>query len=140
MNIIRPLPAKSLCIALFLGGCGTFVPNLQEIGDDADGMLLVQAIVESVHCEVRNAIATVYRRDDEAATDGAREWAIRIIEHYSGEKFSDTAKKQLLNYRLSDAPARPAGVIFPTPGGGHVVCHYDAGTQAYSCGAAAESK
>jgi hypothetical protein len=46
-----------------LSSCGTVVPNIQEIGDDAQGELLIKAIAGSVHCEIRNAIITVIGND-----------------------------------------------------------------------------
>jgi hypothetical protein len=48
---------------LILSGCGTHVPAIQEIGDDTQGVLLVQAIVGSIRCEIRNALAQIYWDD-----------------------------------------------------------------------------
>jgi hypothetical protein len=58
-------PVRSNLFALFsipvvLAGCGTFVPGLQEVGDEA---LLVQSIVTSVHCDVANAVRAVLDKD-----------------------------------------------------------------------------
>jgi hypothetical protein len=40
-----------------LAGCGTYVPEIQENAiDQAGGQLLVKAIVNSVHCAVKNAV------------------------------------------------------------------------------------
>jgi hypothetical protein len=40
-----------------LAGCGTYVPEIQENPvDQAGGQLLVKAIVNSVHCAVKNAV------------------------------------------------------------------------------------
>jgi len=36
----------------------------------------------------------------EKQTQGAREWAITVIEDFSGRKFSDEAKAELLNHPL----------------------------------------
>jgi hypothetical protein len=56
-------------IALMFSGCGTYVPEIQEIpGDQADGQLLVQAIVRSIHCEIKDAVAYVIGAEDEDAT------------------------------------------------------------------------
>jgi hypothetical protein len=46
-----------------LSGCGTAVPNIQEIGDDTQGEYLVKAIVGSIRCSLRNAIYTVMTND-----------------------------------------------------------------------------
>jgi hypothetical protein len=51
-------------IASWLAGCGTYVPEIQEFpGGPADGQLLVQDIVQSVHCEVANAVSEVINAD-----------------------------------------------------------------------------
>jgi hypothetical protein len=47
-------------IVLMLGGCGTYVPEIQEISaDQAGGQLLVRAIARSIHCEIKDAVAYV---------------------------------------------------------------------------------
>jgi hypothetical protein len=47
-------------LALTLAGCGTYVPEIQEIpGDQAGGQLLVRAIARSIHCEIKDAVAYV---------------------------------------------------------------------------------
>jgi len=54
--------------ALILVGCGATVPDIQEVGDDdAQGDLLVKAIVGSIHCELRNAINSVIDNDIESS-------------------------------------------------------------------------
>ena len=47
--------------ALSLTACGTYVPDIQEIGDDTQGFFLVKAIIGSIHCELRNAVAEVFK-------------------------------------------------------------------------------
>lgn len=59
----KPFGAFTIALAPMLGGCGTYVPSIQEIGDDPNGLLLVQAIIESVHCELRNAATQIYWDD-----------------------------------------------------------------------------
>jgi hypothetical protein len=57
-----------ICIGLLLTGCGTYVPEIQEISSDqADGQLLVQAIVRSIHCEIKDAVTYVIAGDEEDA-------------------------------------------------------------------------
>lgn len=47
-----------------LGGCGTYVPNIQEIpGRPGSEQLLVNAIVQSIHCEIKNAVTYVINQD-----------------------------------------------------------------------------
>jgi len=76
-----------LTVTISLSACGTFVPNLQELpGDDRDGMLLVHAVVDSIHCEVRNAVYSVIKNDLDASqyNGGVRhakylyDWAAQI--------------------------------------------------------------
>lgn len=60
-----------LLAGLALGGCGTYVPELQELpGDAAGGQLLVQAIVTNVTCEVQNAVNEVIGKDIENVRSG----------------------------------------------------------------------
>ena len=56
-------------------GCGTVVPNIQEIGDDAQGELLLKAIVGSIHCEIRNAINIVIDNDIKDSKDNGIRYA-----------------------------------------------------------------
>ena len=59
-----------ISIALTLGGCGTYVPEIQEIpGNQADSELLVNAIVGSIRCELKDAVAYVINYDAELARD-----------------------------------------------------------------------
>ena len=53
----------AMCIASILSGCGTYVPSIQEIGDDKQGRQLVQAIMSSIHCELKNAVTQIYWDD-----------------------------------------------------------------------------
>ena len=48
----------------------------------------------------------------ETQTNGAREWAIQIIERYSGQPFSEEAKKQLLQSKLVVPPSTPASPCY----------------------------
>lgn len=54
---------------------------------------------------------TILRADPkEAQTNGAREWAVSVIEKHSGQRFSEKAKSELLNYKLDFEPYwSPAG-------------------------------
>jgi len=74
-------------VALLLGGCGTHVPEIAEFpGTQVDSQELVQAIVRSVHCEIRNAITYVIDQDKSLASrhNGARtapwidNWGLQI--------------------------------------------------------------
>jgi hypothetical protein len=58
----------ALCFTVFtLGGRGTRVPNIQEIGNDTQGENLVKAIVGSIHCDLRKAVYSVIKNDGDNA-------------------------------------------------------------------------
>ena len=69
---------------LTLAGCGTYVPTIQEIGDDRQSAILVQEIVSSIHCEIRNALAQIYWDDVKSSRNGQRraafldDWGVQI--------------------------------------------------------------
>lgn len=59
----------ALSAIITLGGCGTYVPEIQDFGDSATGdisragQLYVSNIVESIRCEVRNAVYDLYNQE-----------------------------------------------------------------------------
>src|SRR5215469_6558541 len=67
MSYATSISPVTLFAILMLSACGTYVPAIQEIGDDTQGVLLVQEIVGSIRCEIRNAFAQIYWDDLEAA-------------------------------------------------------------------------
>jgi hypothetical protein len=72
--MLRPsgmLVLLAMGITPFLAGCGTYVPAIQEIGDDHKGEILIQEIVSSIRCEIRNALAQIYW-DDVNSSKGTR--------------------------------------------------------------------
>jgi hypothetical protein len=61
-SIIKALAASA---ALVPSSCGTYVPNIQELSGNADdGLLLVQAIVQSIHCELRRSVNDLIDNDE----------------------------------------------------------------------------
>src|ERR1700733_9804946 len=76
----------SLLTALILAGCGTYVPEFQEYGDQTQAQKLIQAIVQSIHCELRNAVSYAINQDYAVAklNNGARsspwfdDWGVQI--------------------------------------------------------------
>jgi hypothetical protein len=60
---LKAFAVFTIALLPMLGGCGTYVPSIQEIGDDTNGLLLVQAIIESIHCELRNSVTQIYWDD-----------------------------------------------------------------------------
>jgi hypothetical protein len=70
MFATKHIPPLVISIALTLGGCGTYVPEIQEIpGNQADSELLVNAIVGSIRCELKDAVAYIINYDAELASD-----------------------------------------------------------------------
>jgi hypothetical protein len=56
-----------------MGGCGTYVPGLEEpLSSRADGQKLVQDIATNIDCEIRNAIGDIIRTDKEEVRSGFR--------------------------------------------------------------------
>jgi len=62
MTTTRHVLPLVIGIALMLAGCGTYVPEIQEI-PGADSERLVQAIVGSIKCEIRDAVVWVINDD-----------------------------------------------------------------------------
>ena len=68
-----------------LGSCGTYVPDIQDFpGNTGDQQLLVQAVVQSVHCEVVNAVSDLYRQADRypamrSFTDKIKDWGVQMM-------------------------------------------------------------
>ncbi len=51
-----------------ISGCGTYVPDLQEFpAKPGESALLVKAIVDSIHCDIKNAVQAVISEDDALA-------------------------------------------------------------------------
>jgi hypothetical protein len=59
MSATKRLLPSLIGLALMLGGCGTYVPEIQENPWASDPDRLVVAIVGSIHCELRNAITDI---------------------------------------------------------------------------------
>lgn len=73
-----------VALTIWLSGCGTYVPELQEF-PAASSQLLVKEIVRNVHCEVKRAITAVIEEDKRlAAINGRRlapwleKWGVQI--------------------------------------------------------------
>ncbi|HEY2619140.1 MAG TPA: hypothetical protein VGI78_17500 [Acetobacteraceae bacterium] len=63
-------------MALMLVGCGTSVPEIQDIGDSAAGQQLVQAIVTNITCEVQDGINRIYKHRHSTFLDS---WGVQIM-------------------------------------------------------------
>ncbi|MFO1344704.1 MAG: hypothetical protein U1E85_00260 [Rhodocyclaceae bacterium] len=71
----------TLVAAGVLGGCGTYVPGIAEAGDTESGILLQNAIVQSIHCELRNAVVGTIHDDKqgrERFAEFLEKWAVQL--------------------------------------------------------------
>jgi hypothetical protein len=71
-----PNPALYACVASMLVGCGTSVPEIQDIGDSAAGQQLVQAIVTNITCEVQDGVNRIYKHRHSTFLDN---WGVQIM-------------------------------------------------------------
>ncbi len=119
-SIFRSLLCVPAITALLLGGCGTYVPEIQEFpGTTVDSQLLVQAIVRSIHCEIRNAVAYVVDRDKSLASfhNGARtapwmeKWGVQVQLTLTIDEKSSVAPSAVWT------PPNPATALFMLGGG-----------------------
>jgi hypothetical protein len=107
-----------MLIAASLGGCGTYVPEIQDFpATRAQGSLLVNAIVTSVHCEVANAIKYVIDQDRRAAALNGKpsaawlnQWGAQITLTLT------TEEKSTLNPTAVWTPPSPLTSIFTLAG------------------------
>jgi hypothetical protein len=109
-------------VALVVGACGLRVPEQQEIpGDTGAGQLLVQDIVQSVHCEVADAVQWVVLHDAEnhrahpsqpLATAFLASWGVQITLGLTVEE------KSTLNPTVVWSPPSPVTSVFTLAGTG----------------------
>jgi hypothetical protein len=73
MSKLRLIVASSLFV---LSGCGTYVPSIHDFSIKAgEGPRFVQAIVESIHCELRRAIVGIIDQDKKLAESNGKRTA-----------------------------------------------------------------
>jgi hypothetical protein len=101
--------------SLLLGGCGLFVPEIQENPfAPGNGQLMVQAIAQSVHCELGNALKSVRKHD----LDNARKYHQRVITDFLlhwGTEVTLTLtidEKSSLAPTVTWMPLSPASAVF----------------------------
>jgi hypothetical protein len=87
MSKMRAASAIPVAFATMLGGCGLWVPEIQENRlSPVEGQLMVQSIVQSVHCEAANALRRLREKDLEFAkkyhqqpvTDFLLGWGVQL--------------------------------------------------------------
>jgi hypothetical protein len=86
MGTMRAASAIPLAIVLMLGGCGTYVPEIQEFpATPLDGQQLVDSIAFNVTCEVRDAIIQLYKDYPSTFLD---QWGAQITLNLTTEEKS----------------------------------------------------
>jgi hypothetical protein len=97
--------ASAIAIALMLGGCGTYVPEIQEFpATPLDGQQLVDSIAFNVTCEVRDAIIQLYQ--DYPKGTFLDSWGAQITLNLS------TEEKSSANLTGNWIPPSPASALF----------------------------
>ena len=99
-----------------LSGCGTYVPDTQDFpGNQGDQQLLVASVVQSVHCEVSNAISDFY--------DQAKQYPVmvpmaKILDNWGVQMVLSlkTEEKGTLNPTVVWTPPSPATAVFSLSG------------------------
>ena len=115
------MPTLALLTAC-LGGCGTYVPELREWPNysQADTQNMIQAIVRSVRCELRNAVTKVVNNDLDAArqrqtgktySNFLDNWGAEVLLTFTIVEKSTTNPNVLLT------PASPASSVFTLAAG-----------------------
>lgn len=112
-----------LVFTLGFTGCGTVVPDLHEPLDGPNGVNLVPQIVQSIHCEVRNAVGFVLGSDERQAerrnrgvrhADWLRKWGVQIV-------LTLTVKeKTSIEPTIVGMPPSPATALFTITGSGEL--------------------
>lgn len=107
-----------LVAAILLGGCGTYVPDIQEFpGNTVDGQLFVKKIVENINCEITEAVQYVVEQDKRLPRRTAAwfdDWGIQTTLTLT------TDEKGSINPVVNWLPPSPASSIFNLAGTGLV--------------------
>jgi hypothetical protein len=105
MSTVRGASAIPFAVALVLGGCGTYVPEIQEFpATPLDGQQLVDNIAFNVTCEVRDAIIQLYH--DYPQGTFLDSWGAQITLNLS------TEEKSSVNPTGNWTPPSPASALF----------------------------
>ncbi len=98
---------------LIVGGCGLYVPEIQDFGDKATGQQLVESIVYNVTCEVQDAIDKVYNNPDHPVKSTFLDtWGVQIALSIQVEE------KSSVNPVVNWLPLSPATAVFNLAAGG----------------------
>jgi hypothetical protein len=98
----------ALAAWLSLNGCGVFVPEIQDFGDQNYQIQMVQAIVHNITCEVRDAVNDLYSNRKHTYMD---DWGVQISLDLTLVEKSDLAPD------VNWMPPSPASAIFTLKAG-----------------------
>jgi len=99
--------------SLLGGGCGLYVPEIQDFGDQTKGQQLVQSIIYNVTCEVQDAIDGIYNNPDHRRTSTFLDtWGVQI--NLSLQVDEKSSANPVVNW----LPPSPASAVFNLAGGG----------------------
>ena len=100
---------SALCAMGLLSGCGTYVPGLEEPGQNPlDTQDWVHEVVKHIHCEVQRAVQEVYLQDEK--------FMARYNNGVSTVKWLDDWGAQItLNLTVEETSGLNPGVSFVTP-------------------------
>uniref|UniRef100_Q07TC3 Lipoprotein n=1 Tax=Rhodopseudomonas palustris (strain BisA53) TaxID=316055 RepID=Q07TC3_RHOP5 len=105
-----------------LGGCGTYVPSLGDWPNNSygDSVAMINSIVHSVRCELRQAVTQVVgtdvaasrlRRSRRAYADFLDNWGAQVVFTFT------IVEKSTVNPNAVWAPPSPATAVFTLAGG-----------------------
>jgi hypothetical protein len=108
-------PCSVMLAILCLGGCGTVVPEIRDFPNNtsyADNNQLVQAIIQSIHCELEDAVTRVINVGPTPnSAQFLRKWGAQVALTLQLEE------KTIVNPTAAWTPASPASAIFTLGGG-----------------------
>jgi hypothetical protein len=105
--------ALLLGASLLLTGCGLYVPEIQDFGDQTAGQQLVQSIIYNVTCEVQDAINDIYDNPDHPRKSTFLDtWGVQINLSLQVEE------KGSVNPVVNWLPPSPASSVFNLAAGG----------------------
>jgi len=109
-----------LSLVLGLGGCGTFVPELSDWPNNTDqgSDLMVQAIVRSIRCELRNAVTTAVDDDIAASKHGQKTYS-NFLENWGAQVLLTLTivEKSTINPTTTLLPPSPPSSVVTVSGG-----------------------
>lgn len=112
---------SSLVLALMLAGCGAFVPQIRDFPNnatEAKNNELVQAIIVSIHCELKDAVTSVINAGADSARINGYDYA-RFLREWGAQVglTLQMEEKTIVNPTAVYMPISPPSSIFTLGGG-----------------------